>query len=230
MASSWADRLVVSGLRPETGAQARMPRRRFVMNRTIAVAALLTLMLSGAATAADEPRSLDIVPDDQFCHLVADDPEACAQALATLASAGMLPQAFAVLVAATEDPSAAPAELGGTQHRDDVAITVADVVWGPESLIEPEDGMEHVSLLVSYEALDDVAASSPLFWGVADEEGLSYAYSAFGQDPALVGGSVRADRGVVEGWVTFEVPSGTSWLEVSESRLFEDPLRWVVER
>ena len=36
--------------------------------------------------------------------------------------------------------------------------------------------------------------------------------------------------GVVEGWVTFQVSAGTSWLEVSEARLFDDPLTWVVER
>ncbi|MFO7533104.1 MAG: hypothetical protein R6W93_11635 [Candidatus Limnocylindrales bacterium] len=45
-----------------------------------------------------EPVSVNgvtVVPNDQFCNLVADDLEACEQALTTLASAGLLPEAFA---------------------------------------------------------------------------------------------------------------------------------------
>ena len=89
--------------------------------------------------------------------------------------------------------------------------------------------MENVSLLVSYEALADGASSSPLYWAVADREGIGYGYNAFGNDPSLDSGVVREDR-EVQGWVTFEVPQGTSWIEVSESRLFDDPLTWVLER
>ncbi len=40
---------------------------------------------------------------------------------------------------------------------------------------------------------------------------------------------MRAGRGVVtEGWVTLEVPAGTSSLEDTESRLVDDSLTWVV--
>lgn len=200
------------------------------MRNAFAVAATLTLLLSGSVLAQDETPSVNLVPNDDFCNLVADDPEACGRALTTLASAGMLPEAFAGLMAVPTDTPATSAGLGETQVRDDVAITLEDVAWGAESLIEPEDGMENVSLLVSYEALADVASSSPLYWGVADREGIGYRYSAFGKDPSLVGGAVREDRGIIEGWVTFQVPEGTSWIEVSETRTFDEPLSWVIER
>lgn len=208
--------------------------------------ALLILASHPAFGQDDGPT---IVPNEQFCNLVADDIAACEQALETLGSAGMLPEAFAGLVEAPEpsatasdaahgDSAVTPdgsgnAALGASLSRDDVRITVAEVDWDPSSsnsFFEPAPGNRYVSVLVRYEALEDGASYNPFYWSANDEDGFSYSYSIFSpREPNLSSGDLREGR-KTQGWITFEVPQDVDWLEVQESQFFGEDLYWTVER
>ena len=202
------------------------------------------LLASGASTARAQDESVTIVPNAQFCNLVTDDVAACEQALDTLGSAGMLPEAFAGLIVATapvgdaDVVDTAPDEsgnavLGASQSRDDVKITVSKVDWKPKSsnsFFEPDEGNKYVSVLVVYEALEDDASYNPFYWSASDRDGFSYDYSAFNpKEPGLTSGHLRKGK-KTQGWIAFEVPKDVAWLEVQESQFFGEDLYWTVKK
>lgn len=212
------------------------------MRKPIAVSLAAALLLPSSVALAQE-ADVTVVPNDQFCNLVADDLEACEQALTTLASAGMLPEAFSGLVSqagaqapeGVTEESEMPADgefgVGDTQTTDDAAITLVEVEWGVDGgLLDPDPGMQFVSILVSYEALANGAAYNAFFWGATDADGFSYDQSFFGgNEPSLDSGELREGR-KAQGWLTFSVPEAVDWLEFSESKPFGDELYWVVQR
>jgi hypothetical protein len=74
---------------------------------------------AGSAQGQETP-AVTVVPDVQFCSLVADDLAACEEAVATLARAGMLPESFAALMIASapaETESTAPAKPVATKGK-----------------------------------------------------------------------------------------------------------------
>ena len=73
------------------------------------------MLTSLPALAQDENTTVTVVPNDQFCNLVADDLAACEQALMTLASAWMLPEAFAA--------SGQPVLIGGSMGTESWVLT-----------------------------------------------------------------------------------------------------------
>lgn len=80
--------------------------------RSLALAVAAAMLLVLPALAQDEGPAVTVVPNDQFCNLVADDLAACEQALATLASAGMLPEAFAGLLTGAGEEGPGPESPG----------------------------------------------------------------------------------------------------------------------
>lgn len=214
------------------------------MRSSVVIAALLALIIPTAVVAQDE---VTVVPNDQFCNLVSDDLAACEDALSTLASAGMVPEAFEALlggsvsgdseaadeVADSEPDTTGNAGVGDSQSRDDVRVTVVKANWKPKvtnQFLTPDKGNKVVAVLVRYEALDDDASYNPLYWSAADREGFSYSASIVpAVDPGLKSGDLRKGK-KTQGWVTFEVPNNVNWLEVSESQFFEDSLYWTVPK
>ncbi len=90
----------------------------------------------------------------------------CETNLVTLLAAGLVPESLAGLVrdVANVEPQAAAslapdvtgdASVGETLSRSDVAITVLEVDWEPDTsdaLFQPAEGNAHVAILVRYEA------------------------------------------------------------------------------
>ena len=221
----------------------------------VIVATLLTVMALAAmsvpvvAQGEEAAIPVTVIPNEQFCGLVSDDLTVCEQVLESMATAGLLPEAFASLVGvetpgdvpedvATAEPSGdvvdvADAGVGDTLSREDVEITLVDEKWKPNTskmFFKPDKGKMYVAVLVRYDAVEDGAFHNLIWWQATDEDGSSYDASVLAPvEPGLTPGQLEAGKST-QGWVTFEVPNDVQRLEIEESQPLKGALRWTIER
>ena len=104
-----------------------------------------------------------------------------------------------------------------------------DVDWSPETEVEPTDGFQWIAVLVRYEANGDGVFQNPAEWDASDRFGFTYRASTLFVQPALFFGELRDGRRS-QGWLTFEVPRMTDWLELVVTPPDSDPLIWMVRQ
>ena len=125
----------------------------------------------------------------------------------------------------------------GTQQRDDVRVTIDEVRWGiggDNQFSQPATGMTWVGVLVTYEAIVGEVFVSTARWVASDRDGWAYraTYALADVEPDLRMQDLRAGSRT-RGWVLFEVPEDTDWLELVEegnTLLNDAPLTWEAER
>lgn len=219
--------------------------RAHVATLLIAVA-LVAFAVPALGQAEEFEPAVTVLPDEEFCDLVSDDPPTCEAVLTGLARARVLPQAYALFLGiVTPEPSPEPsagtsgpgpaddAKVGDSQARENLELTLLKADWRPDlsdSFFKPAQGNKYVSVLVRYEALDDGANFNIIHWNAFDRDGTEYDASVLGQiKPDLKVGQLAAGE-KVQGWVTFEVPDDVSQLEILETQPLLTDLSWTIER
>jgi hypothetical protein len=187
-----------------------------------------------------------VITNEQFCALLTDDLVGCEGIIEGMASTNIVPEAWADLLATdfvTTDPNVVPdidrpeeipdGEVGDTQVRDDLEITLVRADWRPDLsdvFFKPKGGNKYVSVLVEYNALEDGATYNIIFWDAEDTEGNRYEATVLGPiTPDLKVGSLAQGEGV-RGWVTFEVPRDVNDLRVIESQVLKPDVAWNISR
>jgi hypothetical protein len=136
-------------------------------------------------------------------------------------------------------PSAEPEPvvygLGEAQERAGMTIKPVKVDWNVPpvtSLDRPRKGTKYVGVLlqVRHEPGEKEMSFDEWDWAVRDRNGFSYDELIVGQArPALSYSDIEPGQ-TVRGWLTFQVPRKTRWLEVRHERPGSyDPMYWAVE-
>ena len=196
-----------------------------------------------SAPPADAVLPLTVITNEEFCGTLSLDLLVCEGIITGMATARVVPEAFAELIAAeisaeppvdTQDSApAADGDVGDTLGRDDLEITLLKADWKPDwsdAFFKPDTGNKYVSVLVEYRALEDGAYYDINSWDATDKAGTRYTATVLGPiTPDLkVGNLVEGET--MKGWVTFEVPKDVSQLRVIESQVLEDDLAWNTRR
>ena len=92
----------------------------------------------------------------------------------------------------------------------------------------PEKGKKYVAVLVEFTAGEDGDRYYESHWGASDRKGVAYEHAYPELKPALGSGHIRPGE-MVQGWVTFEVPRKTKWLEISYEQPYRDTLYWTIK-
>ena len=206
----------------------------------VTIAALAATALPVAAQDEETTPPLTIITNAEFCGLVSPGSLTCEDVITGMATARILPEAFAGLVVtepATDDTpgteSSGAGGVGDTLARDDLEITLLKADWDPdisESFYKPGKGKKYVSVLVEYAALADGAEYNIIFWDATDKAGKRYDATVLGPiEPDLTVGGLKAGESV-QGWVTYEVPRDVNQLTLIESQVLEDDLAWAIKR
>lgn len=209
----------------------------------VTTVALFVTVVPVAAQVEETAPPLTIITNEEFCGLLSEDLLACEGVITGMATARILPEAFAELVATeppvgspTDDSSTVPGDDGGvgdTLSREDLGITLLKVDWKPDIsdvFFKPAKGNKDVSVLVRYEALQDGATYNIIFWDATDKAGTRYEATVLGPiTPDLKVGDLAAGD-TVQGWVTYEVPKDVDQLRIIESQVLETDLAWNIER
>lgn len=197
----------------------------------------------GSAPPADAALPLTVITNEEFCTVLGVDALVCEGIITGMATARVVPEAFAGLVTAelagepsTDTPEVEPAgdgSVGDTLARDDLEITLLKADWKPDwsdAFYKPGQGNKYVSVLVEYKALEDGAYYDINSWDATDKAGTRYTATVLGPiTPDLKVGNLAAGK-TIKGWVTFEVPRDVNQLRVIESQVLKPDLAWNTKR
>jgi|GEM_PF-1833832 len=207
------------------------------MNRLVSVLALGAALATALPAAAQE--KVQVAPDlatlEALCEVNAADEDAerlCLYVVHEIMLSAPDHEPEGADLQTIEEPEPVVYGLGDAQDRDGVRIKPIKVDWSVPPLTSfdvPGKGLKYVGVLVQYRAGEEGASYDDGDWAVRDRKGFSYDRLVVSQArPALLSGDIEPDR-TVRGWMTFEVPRNTRWLEVRQERLgVLDPLYWTV--
>jgi hypothetical protein len=204
------------------------------MNRLLSILVLGALLAIAAPVAAQEHVAQASPGDGAQASPESATLEALCQAnAADAAEEGLCLYVVHQILVPGSGPGSEGYGVGDAQYRDGMRIKPLKVDWNADpsrtwrAYGVPKKGMKFVAVLVEYtagEGFDDYYETS---WRALDRDGLSQERPRHGVEPELGYGRIRPGE-TIRGWVTFEVPRKTKWLEVRYEQPLRDPLYWVL--
>ena len=188
------------------------------------------LALAIAAPAVAQDQTVDAPTLEALCAQNAPDATAledCLDVVHGILVPGSGPVATAPAASLAALVEGAP--VGTTLTGDGVDVTLVEADWAPEpGFLAPAEGNQYVSVLARYLGTAEDATYNFFYWSAVDQDGVSY-FGTIGTEPYLESGDVPVGT-TVEGWVSFDVPTTTTRLDVIQAAPFGTEVRWTIER
>jgi hypothetical protein len=193
--------------------------------RVVGVSVLVVTAIA-TTTAAQEP-TLDAAELEASCEANASDAvirDACLYVVHTILVPGS--------GASGEEPldPMAQAGVGAAQKTDTLEMTLVDFAWSVEGSSQPAE--DHILVAADLRLAGLVPSAKPLSiaFTVSDQDGVTYA-DTYGCPEPCLGTDELGEGETREGWVAFEVPEETDWLELAYRPSSQaDGLHWFVAR
>jgi hypothetical protein len=199
----------------------------------ILVVGVVALTLSAPASAQDD--TVDAATLEALCEQNAPDAtalEICLDVVHTMLVPG---SASASGAPASGGPAAsfvAPAPgapVGTTLAGDGADVTLVEANWDPDpGFMAPAEGNQYVAVFVKYLGTAEGATYNFFYWNAVDQDGTE-SFGTIGVEPYLKSGDLAVGT-TAEGWVSFEVPVGTTRLDITQAAPFGTELVWTIER